>query len=571
VKINLLYFFVMLALLAGLTRTARAVVTPDTNVVYSFPLGFAQGLCNDGTNTYIELTGQIIRRDQFYKNGTNYIYNQFGTNYINNSSPASGLTGFSKVHLGDPDYYQGCIYSPMEAGVGAPQGSVNIDIAIFLAPDLTRSAAISISNYQSEVSAVCIDPVLSNSVALFATSYVSVSTNDGIYEYSVNDLTNLAFVEALPLTQNIPYLQGIICVGGMLYAMSDNGAAGEVYQINPTNGVVVDLAQVNIAGEKEWEGLDYFHGYLVANEGATGTINWFNFFGLPPVGANQNITGSVNDSNDNPIAGVGVSAMATINGTNYQTATVDTDSNGNYSLNIPDGNWSVAVNCSGGNDSLGNLGNYDCPDNQNASIAGNNATNNFIVQITGASNMVQIATTSLPDGTNGSFYSATLSAGGGQPPYTWSLSPDSADLPLNLSLTADGVLSGTAATNGAFNFSVRVTDSLTGIADQTLSLNLITTNLPPPYTIYNKINDLIAGLSAGGPPDTNSLMLTVGCVGGNLALVYPGWASNYVVETSANSNPGLWTTLGCAPTNINDCNAVVVPLTNLSAFFRLRY
>ncbi len=277
-KTKLLYFFAALAWCAGLdspaqTTTNVAGVFPNTNLVQSFPaLSFAQGTCNDGTNPYWFGTAGIRRLNSSYqiRNEGPYVYRADITN---------GLGGFGTLHLGDPDYYQGYIYSPMEAAVGAPQGSANIDIAIFIATNLARHAAIAISNYQSEVSAVCIDPRLSNSIALFATSWASVSTNDGIYEYSVNHLTNLTFVKALPMTQPISHMQGIICVGGMLYVIGDNGPAGEVYQVNPTNGVVVHLAQLNIAGEGEWEGLDYFHGFLVANEGRTGTANWFDFFG----------------------------------------------------------------------------------------------------------------------------------------------------------------------------------------------------------------------------------------------------------------------------------------------------
>ena len=277
-KIRLLYFFAGLALFAGLTQTAVMAVMPNTNVVCSFNIGFAQGTCNDGTNTFVFGTRSFQQRDP-----------QYAAIFHVNNTPVAGLTGFENFfHLGDPDYYQGYIYAPLEAGVAVPQGSVNVDIAIYTATNLALCSAVSISNYQSEVSAVCLDPVFSNSVALFATSWASTSANDGIYEYSVNNLTNLAFVRVLPMSQTIYHMQGIICVDGMLYILSDNGLAGEVYQVNPTNGVVVHLARLNVAGQGEWEGLDYFQGYLVANEGNSGTVNWFNFFGLPTV-----ITGTV--------------------------------------------------------------------------------------------------------------------------------------------------------------------------------------------------------------------------------------------------------------------------------------
>ena len=481
---------------------------------------------------------------------------------------------------------------------------------------MTRCAAISISNYQSEASAICIDPVLSNSVALFAANFVSGSTNDGIFEYSVNNLTNLTFVKALPMTQHIGSIQGIICIGGMLYALADNGYVGEIYQINPTNGVVAHLAQISIPGNTEWEGLDYSQGYLVANEGATGTVNWFDFFGVLAARNMHQITGSVRDNLNHPIVGVGLIAAATINGTN-QVMTVNTDTNGNYLLNLTNGNWTVAVNCNNGTGSLGNLGSYSCPDNQNISLNTNNATANFTVQICdgvnittpallpagevgvfysqtlqaascysgyawtqtggslpsglslsgggilsgtpsgpggafnftvqvtdgnsattnqtfslGISNAVQIATTDLPDG---SYYNMTLSATNGQTPYTWSLSPGSASLPASLSLTTDGVLSGGAAMSGTFNFSVRVTDNLGGFADQSYSVNLISTYLPR------------LAASAGGQIP----LLAIGNVGGQTIIILATSATNYVVQSTTNlASPNWQTASDAVPLNV---------------------
>ena len=291
--------FMMPVLFAGVQMRAQPatfvpVVSPNTNIVNSVVTGFAQGTCNDGTNTYLIQTTWLQQR------GPDYSYH----NGPSNLSPAAGLTGFPSLHLGDADYYQGLIYVPMEVTFGAPQGSINVDIAIFTATNLARCAVISISNHQSEASSICIDPVLSNSVALFVSNWASGSANTDIYEYSLNNPTNVTFVKALPLTQHIPTIQGIICVGGMLYVIADSGPAGNVYQVNPTNGVVVYLAQLNIAGEGEWEGLDYFQGFLVAAEGNSGTVNSYDFFGVLAARSTHRITGWVKDNHNIPIAGV---------------------------------------------------------------------------------------------------------------------------------------------------------------------------------------------------------------------------------------------------------------------------
>ncbi len=82
-----------------------------------------------------------------------------------------------------------------------------------------------------------------------------------------------------------------------------------------------------------------------------------------------------------------------------------------------------------------------------------------------------VTRTTLMAGTVGTPYSATLTAAGGTPPYTWSIG--SGSLPPGLSLTPGGVISGTPSAQGTFSFSVALTDSTTPSpqrADQALSI-----------------------------------------------------------------------------------------------------
>jgi hypothetical protein len=69
---------------------------------------------------------------------------------------------------------------------------------------------------------------------------------------------------------------------------------------------------------------------------------------------------------------------------------------------------------------------------------------------------VQITTTSLPNGTAGAAYNASLAATGGVAPYTWSAV---SGLPAGLSLSATGAISGTPTTAGSYNVTVKVTDA----------------------------------------------------------------------------------------------------------------
>jgi hypothetical protein len=71
-----------------------------------------------------------------------------------------------------------------------------------------------------------------------------------------------------------------------------------------------------------------------------------------------------------------------------------------------------------------------------------------------------ISTTSLPNGTVGTAYSATLAATGGTTPYSWSITAGS--LPAGVTLNAStGALSGTPTASGTFSPTFQVTDSST--------------------------------------------------------------------------------------------------------------
>jgi uncharacterized protein (TIGR03437 family) len=103
-------------------------------------------------------------------------------------------------------------------------------------------------------------------------------------------------------------------------------------------------------------------------------------------------------------------------------------------------------------------------------IAGQTYT---VTQSTGAPGGLTITTpANLPTATVGSGYSVTLSAVGGQPPYTWSAL---GTLPPGLSLAAStGVISGTPSASGTYPFSINVSDSLGAQLSQSFSLTVNT-------------------------------------------------------------------------------------------------
>ncbi|OFV94292.1 MAG: hypothetical protein A3F68_08825 [Acidobacteria bacterium RIFCSPLOWO2_12_FULL_54_10] len=94
-----------------------------------------------------------------------------------------------------------------------------------------------------------------------------------------------------------------------------------------------------------------------------------------------------------------------------------------------------------------------------------------------------ITTSSLPDGTQNTTYSATVAATGGTPGYTWSIS--AGNLPAGLTIgSSTGVISGTPTGSGTSSFTVQARDAASQTASKTLSLTLnsaVTVN-PPSIT-----------------------------------------------------------------------------------------
>ncbi len=76
----------------------------------------------------------------------------------------------------------------------------------------------------------------------------------------------------------------------------------------------------------------------------------------------------------------------------------------------------------------------------------------------------------LPVATLGVPYTVSFSATGGQPPYTWSVTPGGPGLPPGLSFSPSGVLSGTPTIEGTFDFSLRLSDSGARVVDRPYTL-----------------------------------------------------------------------------------------------------
>ena len=99
-----------------------------------------------------------------------------------------------------------------------------------------------------------------------------------------------------------------------------------------------------------------------------------------------------------------------------------------------------------------------------------------------AKDKITISPATLPSSTINSAYSQTLTASGGKPPYTWSITTGA--LPTGLTLnSSSGVISGTPTTTGAFTFNVHVSDSASATADQQSTIVVVAPSSMPSLSI----------------------------------------------------------------------------------------
>jgi hypothetical protein len=90
---------------------------------------------------------------------------------------------------------------------------------------------------------------------------------------------------------------------------------------------------------------------------------------------------------------------------------------------------------------------------------------------------LEITTTQLPSAQVGASYAASLSASGGTPPYSWTIS--SGSLPPGLSLSASGGIAGVPESLGTYSFDATVTDSSSPTRQSANQIEQIEVEEPP--------------------------------------------------------------------------------------------
>ncbi|WP_439569863.1 putative Ig domain-containing protein [Sphingopyxis sp.] len=122
------------------------------------------------------------------------------------------------------------------------------------------------------------------------------------------------------------------------------------------------------------------------------------------------------------------------------------------------------------------------------------------ITITAATSPLTVAPGSLPTLTAGTSFSQTLTTTGGTAPYTYALQAGA--LPVGLSLSSSGVLSGTPTQRGGYSFSVRATDSTTPTA-HTVDKGYTGTVQNPSLSLATPTVTLVSGQAASAQLATN--------------------------------------------------------------------
>ena len=178
-----------------------------------------------------------------------------------------------------------------------------------------------------------------------------------------------------------------------------------------------------------------------------------------------------------------------------------------------------------------------------------------------------VTTSSLPTARQVSTYSATLTAAGGTAPYHWSVS---GSLPAGLSLSAAGIITGTATSLGTTNVTVKVTDSATpaaASATRTLPLTVLAPLNQSVIYALNGENASVTEYAPGASGDVPPIALIYGSntqMGRALGFAVSPARRIYVAGWLKNATDALFQFAPDASGNVAPQTVITGPATQLS-------
>ena len=162
-----------------------------------------------------------------------------------------------------------------------------------------------------------------------------------------------------------------------------------------------------------------------------------------------------------------------------------------------------------------------------------------------------ITTVSLPNGTVGTAYSATMAATGGFTPYTWSMTSATPNTGNWLSISSAGVLSGTPGTAETESVTIKVTDAANNTASVTLGFSVTAVSAFTPLQHFRADDftpgtapNVAGGRGTGGNLNGNQLFTTLGA--GNTGCMIDttvkragrNSSMKFTIQAGTSGNPG---------------------------------
>jgi len=196
------------------------------------------------------------------------------------------------------------------------------------------------------------------------------------------------------------------------------------------------------------------------------------FFGQPSPNVSINV-GNVSQPGNPPTIG-GTSSLASVMGTSFSYAMPVTGGTPPYSWQVTAGALPPGIGMSSSTGVLAGTptvaGNFTLTV-QVTDSKSQTAQKVMTFAVTATVPPVAITNTTLAGATIGAAFSQQLTATGGKPPYTWTVTSGALPGGLTLAATA-GIISGTPGTGGVFNFSVTATDSESRTAAKAFSITV---------------------------------------------------------------------------------------------------